>query len=161
MLLHKKSQKRRHREKSATTQNIKKPQKAGATVKTIESHEGWDNKLQTECTKIQIHCYKPQKRGQPRKVQQISKNSKTAKSATNQRKFKKPRKVQQFKNREKCSKPTKTQITRPQKRRFSRKILYISENSRYCHIKPRKNRGCHESNENQWEYYRKSYEKPK
>ena len=41
-------------------------------------------------------------------------------------------------NREKCSKPAKIRITRPQKRRFSREILYISEISRYCHIKPKK-----------------------
>ena len=53
-------------------------------------------------------------------------------------------------NREKCSKPAKIRITRPQKRRFSREILYISEISKYCHIKPQKNRGCHKSNVNQW-----------
>ena len=53
-------------------------------------------------------------------------------------------------NREKCSKPAKIRITRPQKRRFSREILYISEISKYCHIKPKKKRGCHESNVNQW-----------
>ena len=43
-------------------------------------------------------------------------------------------------NREKCSKPAKIRITRPQKRRFSREILYISEISRYCHMKPKKQR---------------------
>ena len=53
---------------------IKKPQKVGATVKTIESYEWWENKPQIrEYTKIQILCHKPQKRGNREKYRESAK----------------------------------------------------------------------------------------
>ena len=119
-------------------------------MKTIESHEGWDNKPQTEYTKIQIHCNKPQKRGQPRKVQQTSKNSQTAKSAANQRKFKKSRKVQQTSENSNY-KTSKTEVfakntihqrkfkvlshKTSKKQRLSRKVTKISGNITESHTK--------------------------